>query len=476
MSEAGVARPGRMRRVGRMTFSALSVPNYRRYFTGQTISLVGTWMQTTAQAWLVLTLTNSPTDLGFVIALQTLPILVLGPYGGVIADRVDKRRLMIVLQSLMGVQALVLGVLTVTHHIHLWEVCVLAVVLGLNNTFENPARQAFVLEMVGPNDLRNAVTLNSVTVNAARAVGPAIAGVLIATVGVGVCFLVNAASFVAVVASLMTMDRGALDPSPPAERAKGQLREGLSYVRHNRRLAIPLVMMGMVGMLTYEFQVSLPVLARHTFHGNSEVYGFMTAAMGIGAVIGGLVTAARGSTGIRPLIVAATGFGAVTLLAALAPNLPLELVALALVGWGSVSFLALGNSTLQLNSDASMRGRVMALWAVAFLGSTPIGGPTIGWVIRVSNPRVGLAVGAVTCFVAAGVGTLARRRFIARGVVVPTDMESFDKAIGGPLSADVVARGAGALPDPGESETALTHDEMGHGPQRPRRRPRALRR
>ncbi|MGH8997091.1 MAG: MFS transporter, partial [Acidimicrobiales bacterium] len=398
MSETAVASgPGRLRRAGRMTFSALGVPNYRRYFFGQTISLVGTWMQTTAQAWLVLTLTNSATDLGFVIALQTLPILLLGPYGGVIADRVDKRRLMVVLQSLMGIQALVLGLLSITHVIRLWEVCVLAVLLGLNNTFENPARQAFVLEMVGPTDLRNAVTLNSVTVNAARAVGPAVAGVLIATVGVGVCFLANAASFVAVVASLMTMDKSALDPSVPSQRAKGQMREGLSYVRHNRRLAVPLVMMAMVGMLTYEFQVSLPELAKHTFHGSSEAYGFMTAAMGIGAVIGGLWTAARGSTGTRPLVIAAMGFGAVTLLAALAPILPLELIALALVGWGSVSFLALGNSTLQLNSDPSMRGRVMALWAVAFLGSTPIGGPTIGWVIRVSNPRIGLVVGAVTC-------------------------------------------------------------------------------
>jgi MFS family permease len=439
---AAAGGPGRLRRAGQMTFSALAVPNYRRYFFGQSVSLVGTWMQTTAQAWLVLTLTNSATDLGFVIALQTLPILLLGPYGGVIADRVDKRRLMVVLQALMGIQALVLGVLTVVHVIRLWEVCVLAVVLGLNNTFENPARQAFVLEMVGPTDLRNAVTLNSVTVNAARAVGPAVAGVLIATVGVGVCFLANAVSFVAVVASLVTMDKSALEPSVPSQRAKGQMREGLSYVRHNRRLGVPLVMMAMVGMLTYEFQVSLPELAKHTFHGSSEVYGFMTAAMGIGAVIGGLWTAARGSTGIRPLVIAATGFGAVTLLAALAPILPLELVALALVGWGSVAFLALGNSTLQLNSDPSMRGRVMALWAVAFLGSTPIGGPTIGWVIRVSNPRIGLLVGAVTCFFAAGVGALASRRFVARRVVVPTDMETFDKATGGPVHAEVVARPA----------------------------------
>jgi MFS family permease len=198
----------------------------------------------------------------------------------------------------------------------------------------------------------------------------------------------------------------------------------------------------------------------------------MTAAMGIGAVVGGLVTAARGSTGVRPLVVAATGFGIVTLLAALAPNLPLELVALAMVGWGSVAFLALGNSTLQLNSDPSMRGRVMALWAVAFLGSTPIGGPTIGWVIRESNPRVGLAVGAVTCFVAAGVGALARRRFIARRVVVPTDMESFDKAIGGPLSDDVAGRGVNGTslrvePPAPERGPASTRGEMGNGSEHP---------
>ena len=436
-------RSGHLRRVGRTTFAALAVPNYRRYFVGQTISLVGTWMQTTAQAWLVLELTNSATDLGLVIALQTLPVLLLGPYGGVVADRVDKRRLMVVLQTLMGLQALTLGLLTVTHVIRLWEVCVLAVVLGLNNTFENPSRQAFVLEMVGPGDLRNAVTLNSVIVNAARAVGPAVAGVIIATAGVGPCFLANAASFVAVVASLMTMNMDTLQPSTPTQRAKGQLRQGLAYVRRNRRLGVPLLMMGMVGMLTYEFQVSLPVLARVTFHGNSEVYGFMTAAMGAGAVVGGLVTAARGSTGVRPLIIAAIGFGSVTLLAALAPNLVLELTALAFVGWGSIAFLAIANSTLQLNSDASMRGRVMALWAVAFLGSTPIGGPTIGWVIRESNPRIGLLVGSLTCFAAAGVGTFARHRFTARRAVVPSDLETFDKTLGGPMASETVPRAEG---------------------------------
>ncbi|MGO9910098.1 MAG: MFS transporter, partial [Acidimicrobiales bacterium] len=213
----------RVMAVGRRTFSALSIPNFRRYFYGQTTSLVGTWMQSVAQSWLVYTITHSSTAIGGVLALQTLPVLILGPYAGVIADRVDKRRLMIVLQSFMGIQALVLGVLAVTHVVRFWEVCVLAVVLGLNNTFENPARQSFVLEMVGPGEVRNAVSLNSTMVNAARAVGPAVAGLLIATVGVGVCFLVNSVSFVAVVYSLVSMDESALKPSKPAERARGQL-------------------------------------------------------------------------------------------------------------------------------------------------------------------------------------------------------------------------------------------------------------
>jgi len=223
----------------RLTFAALAVPNYRRFIGGQAISLIGTWMQMTAQAWLVLSLTHSSTALGLVVGAQTLPILLLGPYGGVIADRVDKRRLMVVLQSLMGVQALLLGILTVTGAVALWEIAVLAVALGVNNAFENPARQSFVLEMVGSDRLRNAVSLNSVLVNAARVVGPAVAGILIATVGEGVCFLANAVSFGAVVTSLLTIDRSALRPSPPSGRGPGQLREGLQYVARTPELAIP---------------------------------------------------------------------------------------------------------------------------------------------------------------------------------------------------------------------------------------------
>ena len=399
------------RRVRADTFAALANPNYRRYTSGQAISLIGTWMQTVAQSWLVLELTGSGTQIGLVVALQTLPVLLLGPYAGVVADRVDKRKLMIVLQSLMGVQALVLAILTITHVVTIWEIYLLAVLLGLNNCFENPARQSFVLEMVGPKDLRNAVSLNSVLVNVARAIGPAVAGVVIALGGIGICFLLNAASFVAVVASLLRLDVASLTPSRPASRARGQLREGIRYVSANPVLAIPLLMMGLVGCLAYEFQVVLPIVAKQTFHGGSQVYGFMTAAMGAGAVVGGLWVAARGHTGVRSLINSCIVFGVLLVVAALAPDLVVELIALALVGAVSVTFISKGNSTLQLAADPMMRGRVLALWAVAFLGSTPIGGPIAGAVSERYGGRSGLLLGAAACLLAAALGVvLARRR------------------------------------------------------------------
>ena len=395
---------------GRVTFAALAVPNYRRYIAGQSISLVGTWMQMTAQSWLVLELTNSSTTLGLIIALQTLPVLLLGPYGGVVADRVDKRRLMVALQSMMGVQALLLGLLTVTGVVRAWEIGVLAALLGLNNAFENPARQSFMLEMVGAEHLRNAVSLNSVLVNVARVIGPAVAGLLIATVGEGVCFLANAASFIAVVGSLLRLDRSALQPTAPTGRASGQLREGLRYIGRTPDLAVPLMMMALVGCLGYEFQVSLPVMARVGLHAGAQGFGFMTAAMGIGAVMGGLLVAARGRTGIRALVSATAAFGAAFALAALAPNLTVELVALALLGWASISFMATGNTTLQLTAEPTMRGRVMSLWFVAFQGSTPIGGPIIGWVMAQAGARAGLSVGAITCLAVSLMGLLAMRR------------------------------------------------------------------
>lgn len=423
---------GGIRRLLAGMFSSLANRNYRRYFSGQAVSLIGTWMQTVAQSWLVLQLTHSGTALGLAVALQTLPVLLLGPYGGVVADRVDKRKLMIALQSMMGVLALVLGVLTLTHVVTLWEVYTLAFLLGLNNTFENPARQAFVLEMVGPAELRNAVSLNSVLVNAARAIGPALAGIIIALGGTGICFVLNAASFVAVVASLLRLDVTKLSPTKPTGRGRGQVREGLAYVKNDPELAGPLLMMALVGCLAYEFQVVLPVVASQTFHGGSSVYGFLTAAMGVGAVIGGLYVAARGKTGLRALTVSAAVFGVLIAAAAAAPALWLELIALGLVGGASVGFLSKGNSTLQLTAAPHMRGRVMSLWAVAFLGSTPVGGPIAGWVADSFGGRAGLALGAAACLIAAGLGALVLHRTGRREGRV--DMVSATQALATPPS------------------------------------------
>jgi MFS family permease len=432
----------RLTRTLHSTFAALENPNYRRYIGGQSVSLVGTWMQTVAQSWLVLQLSGSGTALGLVVALQTLPVLLLGPYGGVVADRVDKRKLMIGLQSMMGVLALVLGVLTLTGAVRLWMVFALAFLLGLNNCFENPARQSFILEMVGPKHLRNAVSLNSVMVNVARAVGPAVAGIIIAAGGTGICFLINAGSFVAVVVSLLMLDTAALSPAPPAVRAPGQLREGFAYVRRTPEIGVPLLMMALVGCLAYEFQVVLPVVAKSTFGGGAQAYGLMTGAMGVGAVVGGLYVAARGKTGLRAMVTSSFLFAVVLFLAAGAPTLPLELVALALVGGISVGFLSKGNSTLQLSAAPSMRGRVMALWAVAFLGSTPIGGPIAGAVAEHLGGRSGLVLAALACVVAALLGTVVLRRTPAETAQAETSADETPEApaasgskVAGPVAA-----------------------------------------
>ncbi|MGH2916552.1 MAG: MFS transporter [Solirubrobacteraceae bacterium] len=400
----------RLVRAGRVTFASLSVPNYRRYYSGQAVSVIGTWMQMTAQVWLVWAMTHSSTVLGLTVAAQSLPVLLLGPYGGVIADRVDKRRLMIALQCAMGVQALALGLLTITGVVRVWEIAALAAVLGANNAFESPARQSFMMEMVGPEHLRNAVSLNSVMVNGARMVGPACAGILISITGEGLCFLINAASFIAVVASLVTLRTEELEPAPPTRRAPGQLREGLRYVRCTPTLAVPLVMMAVVGCLTYEFRVSLPVMASSGLHSGAAGYGFMTAAMGLGAVVGGLLVAARGRTGVRPIAAAALCFGIVLAVAAIAPSLAIELVVLALAGACSIAFMSTANATLQLGAAPEMRGRVMSLWLVAFQGSTPIGSPIVGATIAALGPRAGLGMAATTAVLMGLVGLAALRR------------------------------------------------------------------
>ena len=389
----------------RRTFRSLSNRNYRLFIIGQVISLSGTWMQSVAQAWLVLRLTGSGTALGLVVALQFLPVLLFGPFGGVIADRFPKRRLLLVTQTVAMTQALVLGTLVITGAIELWMVYAMAAVFGLVTAIDNPSRQTFVLEMVGPANLTNAITLNSVVVNAARVVGPALAGVLIAVVGIGICFVLNGASYLAVIGALLLMRTRDLNPAPTQERAKGQLRAGFAYVRRTPELLIPLLMMAIIGTLSYEFQVILPLVAERTFDGGAGTFSTMTAAMGVGAVVGGLATAGRvGAPDDAALIRAAALFGAVILLAAVAPFLWLEVVVLVFVGAASINVLATGNTTLQLRSAPELRGRVMALWAVAFLGTTPVGGPIIGYIGEHAGPRVGLAVGGSAALVASLLG------------------------------------------------------------------------
>jgi MFS family permease len=398
------------------SFVSLENRNYRRFFLGQSVSLVGTWMQSVAQSWLVLQLTGSGTALGLVVAIQTLPVLFLAPYGGLLADRADKRRLLLATQSTFALLALALGLLSLTHVVRLWMVLLIAAGFGLANSVDNPTRQAFVPEMVGADGVPNAVSLNSVMTNAARAIGPALAGVLIVTAGVSGCFLINAASFVAVLVALATMKPAQLHPAQPAAHRPGQLVEGLRYVRRTPRLLTPLLMMALIGALSYEFQVVLPLLAKRTFHGNADAYGYLTASFGVGAVVGGIVVASRRPRGLHAVAVAAGAFGTAMLAAAAAPTFALELVALAAVGAGSVAFMSRGNTTLQLTATEQMRGRVMALWAVAFIGTTPIGGPIVGYLAQRAGPRWGLALGGLAALAATG---LAAYPYYRRTILHP---------------------------------------------------------
>jgi len=385
-------------------FTSLRVRNYRLYFLGQAISLSGTWMQSVAQSWLVLKLTDSGSALGLVTALQALPVLLLAPYGGVLADRFPKRRLLYMTQSVSGVLAITLGVLVATGAVRLWMVFVLALCLGLVNAVDNPSRQTFVSELVGRRYLRNAVSLNSIEVNLTRVAGPALAGVLIATVGIASCFIINGVSYIAVLLCLALMHDAELHHMTPVAAAKGQLREGLRYVQTTPLIRTVLLMMAVVGTFTFEFQVTLPLIARYTFHGNAASYAMLSSAMGVGAVIGGLRTAGRRRAGVGTLALAAGGLGVAVGVVALSPSFTFAIAATGVVGYFLVMFTSLTNSILQMESEPTMVGRVMALWASAFIGSTLIGAPIVGWVAEYTNPRMGLAVGAVAAVATAIVG------------------------------------------------------------------------
>jgi MFS family permease len=375
--------------------SSLRQRNYRLFFFGQLVSVAGTWMQSVAQSFLVLDLTHSGTQLGLTSAARFLPMFLFGPIGGVFADRMDRKRVLYVTQTLSGLLAGVFAVTVATNSIRLWVVYLLALALGFVNVFDNPARQSFISEMVSAQDLPNAVTLNSVAMNMARVFGAALGGVIAAAIGLALCFTCNALSFGAVLVSLAAMRGSELFPAKRISRQKRQVREGLRYVRSTPELLIPLVMIAVIGTLAWEFQVSLPLMASKVFHGGAASYGVMASVMGGGAVVGGLISAARSRPRARALCLAAVGWGIAILAAAAAPSMPLELAALVFVGYGSITFNSLAKTTLQLTAKPEMRGRVMALWALAWLGSTPIGGPIIGWAGQVIGARWALVIGGL---------------------------------------------------------------------------------
>lgn len=374
--------------------SSLSVRNYRLYFWGYSISVVGTWMQTLALALLVLRLSGSGSDLGIATGARFLPFVVVGPFAGLVADRYDKRRLLYLTQSSSAGIAVLFAVLTALHAIDVPLVIVLSLALGMLTVFDNPARQSLIPELVPRERMTNAVTLNSVSVNMARVLGSAVGGGLVAAVGLTACFALNAVSFVAVIVSLAMMRTAEMNTVDRPPRQKGQVRAGLRYVRRTPALLLPLVMLTVTGMLAYEFPVTLPLVARGALHGGAGTYGAMAAMMALGAVVGGLSIAGRGNRQRSgALAVAGIGWGVAILAAALAPSLAWELAVLPFVGYGAIAFNSLSKTAMQLASLPSMRGRVMALWSMAWGGTTVIGGPLVGWVGQEFGSRWSLVVG-----------------------------------------------------------------------------------
>ena len=405
--------PGLLRR----TFRSLRIYNYRLFFFSQVVSMSGTWMQSVAQSWLVLQITGSGIDLGITVGLQFGPVLVVGAWAGALADRVDKRKLLIVTQSVAAGLALILGVLTAADVVTVWMIWVLAGLTGTTVALDMPSRQSFVYEMVGPDDLANAVGLNAVTINSSRIIGPALGGVLIAGVGVAPCFFLNAVSFVAVIVALAVMRTGELLRGAPLVREPGQIRAGLRYAWHAPALRIPLLMMAVVSTLAYNYSVVLPLLTKSVYGRGGGAYGALSAAMGVGALAGALLMASRARPSRRLLVASTFAFGLVTVLLAVAPGYYVGMALLVLLGGAGVLFISTTNSLLQLNADDAMRGRVMSLWAVLFLGSTPIGGPLTGLLVRGFGVRWAVAVGGVAALAtAAGAYWALRRRQLRAGV------------------------------------------------------------
>jgi MFS family permease len=384
--------------------------NLRIYLAGHCVSVIGTWVQRVAQDWLILEITHNGAALGLSVAAQFAPMLVLAPYGGLLVDRLDRRRIIMATQAVSGLLAAVLAVITLLDVVALWSVLTLGLGLGLVTVLDVPARQAFVASMVEPADYANAQALASSVNNSGRLVGPAVAGVLIAGAGVGVAFVVNAASFVAVLMSLAILNVSRLRPSPRIPRKQGQVCEGARYLWATPQLRVTIILVAVVAIFGQNFRVVLPLAATELYHGDAATYGWLTSAIGLGALIGAFVSASVHIPTAWSVLLTTVAFGAANLLGAFSPVLWMVLLVMVGVGITNIIFNTLARSVLLLNSDSEMHGRMMAIHGQVFLGSTPIGGPLVGWMCELWGARTGFLVAGGTALVAAALLVRSARR------------------------------------------------------------------
>jgi MFS family permease len=389
------------------TFSSLKVRNFKLFFGGQLISQTGTWLTMIAQTLLVLQLTDSGIALGILTACQFLPVLLLGAWAGTVADRADKRNLLMTVQALAMLQSVALAVTVWSGHATVGAIYVLAACQGVLTAFDNPTRRSFVVEMVPPDEVTNAVSLNSAVMTGSRVVGPALAGVLVITVGFGWAFMIDAISYLAVLGGLFMMRTSELYTPPRTPRAKGQVREGLRYIRRERQLFVPLVMMAIVGTLAFNFSVTIPLLVTRTLGGSDGTFTILFSVLSLGSLVGALWTARRDVVTSRQLVGSSAAFGLSMAALAAAPSLAFVFPAGILVGLSSIAFMTSSTAIVQVLAAPQYRGRVLAIQSMVFLGSTPIGGPIVGWVADVAGPRVAVLIGAAGCLLAAAYGARA---------------------------------------------------------------------
>ncbi len=389
------------------TFRSLRIRNFRLFFYGQLVSQTGTWLTMVAQTLLVLSLTRSGITLGLLAAFQFGPVLLLGPWAGAVADRADKRKLLFILQVLAMAQSLALGLVVLAGWASIPVIFALAAVQGVLTAFDNPARRTFVVEMVPPEDLANAVSLNSAVMTGSRVVGPAAAGALVLWVGYGWPFIIDAFTYVAVLAGIWRMRPEELYRSAPAAKAKGQVREGFRYIRSQPRLFVPLVMMALIGTFAFNFSVTVPLLVDGPLGGDTTTFTLLFSVLSLGSLIGALLTARRTEVTGRQLVASAAAFGLTMFLLAAAPGLTTAFPAAVLLGLASISFMTSSTAIVQVLAGPEYRGRVLAIQSMVFLGSTPIGGPLVGWISDVGGPRAGVAVGGLACLAAAVYGAKA---------------------------------------------------------------------